>query len=281
MNWKTEWENAVWEHAPDRNALTVLLALGRCADWSTGARCFPGLDHLAKLARVSPDTVRRTIAQLEADGWVTLVRTPGKSHYYRLDNKRLKPDPLHPATPCTLQGVAPCDPVQGASTPLAPCDPTPSTVQGDHNQYLNQYQNAGEGAAPAGLATHLRVCFEEGGRKADDATCEAVAQVVLTAAGGDEEVARRYCAAKARYFDGRAITDSGALKALAKDAAKGCARAAAELADERRRANTAAKGSTSDAGARPVQVAYPDQAPPPEARALRACALRGLFGGDT
>lgn len=73
---------AVWMHTSAKNgALLVMLCLADHADKDMEAR--PGVARIAELCRIA-DTkhVRKLIAQLEADGEITVRRDPGKPSVY-------------------------------------------------------------------------------------------------------------------------------------------------------------------------------------------------------
>jgi hypothetical protein len=74
----------VWDFGPDDpidNSVLLRLA-NHCND--QGRQCFPSIAEVAKKVRRSERTVSRSIAQLEADGWLTVERGVGQgktSHY--------------------------------------------------------------------------------------------------------------------------------------------------------------------------------------------------------
>lgn len=64
----------VWEHGPDDATLvSVLLVLANYSD-DSGGNCFPGLALIAKRTRYSERTVIRAIADLEEQGWITVLQ---------------------------------------------------------------------------------------------------------------------------------------------------------------------------------------------------------------
>jgi hypothetical protein len=82
----------VWDFGPeDPIDNSVLLRLANhCND--QGRQCFPSIGEVAKKVRRSERTVSRSIAQLEADGWLTVERGRGqrKTSHYVINVAKLK-----------------------------------------------------------------------------------------------------------------------------------------------------------------------------------------------
>jgi DNA-binding transcriptional regulator YhcF (GntR family) len=82
------WMSQVWNHGPDAYLdRYVLLKLADNADQD--GRCFPSLPEICEKTRLSISTVRRSIASLESDGWITVIRGHGAGHrsQYQLQEK--------------------------------------------------------------------------------------------------------------------------------------------------------------------------------------------------
>lgn len=82
----------VWDFGPDDpidNSVLLRLA-NHCND--QGRQCFPSIAEVAKKVRRSERTVSRSIAQLEADGWLTVERGvgQGKTSHYVINTAMLK-----------------------------------------------------------------------------------------------------------------------------------------------------------------------------------------------
>lgn len=126
----------VLEHSEARGlARLVLLAIANHAD-ALGMNAFPSVDQIAREARVHRATVFRSIAELERDGELEVVRGRGAGHtsLYQITFKKVAPCDLlrsHPATnkgrtvrkqasfikPLTTRAGAECD-----LTPLTPAE---------------------------------------------------------------------------------------------------------------------------------------------------------------
>jgi Helix-turn-helix domain len=64
----------VWDFGPEDATLTnVLVVLANSAD-DNGANCFPGTALIAQRTRLSERTVIRAIAELELQGWITVLQ---------------------------------------------------------------------------------------------------------------------------------------------------------------------------------------------------------------
>jgi len=69
---------AVWDQGPEaRSEMIVLMVLADCADAETGT-CFPSKRHIAHHARMSIPTVKRVLAALKADGWISVSKNTRK-----------------------------------------------------------------------------------------------------------------------------------------------------------------------------------------------------------
>jgi hypothetical protein len=82
----------VWDFGPDDpidNSVLLRLA-NHCND--QGRQCFPSIEDVAKKVRRSESTVKRSIVQLETDGWITVERGVGKGNFshYVINVARLK-----------------------------------------------------------------------------------------------------------------------------------------------------------------------------------------------
>jgi DNA-binding MarR family transcriptional regulator len=83
----------VWDSAiQDRTLVDVLVYLANCAD-DDGGNCYPGIRRIASKTRLSERQVTRTIARLEADGWIEILeRGQGAGHLseYRVNVTALR-----------------------------------------------------------------------------------------------------------------------------------------------------------------------------------------------
>lgn len=83
----------VWDSTlEDAATVAVLLYLANCGD-DDGMNAFPGVARIASRARYSERTVKRVIAQLAIDGWISIVeRGGGQGHTsaYEVDVERLQ-----------------------------------------------------------------------------------------------------------------------------------------------------------------------------------------------
>lgn len=70
----------------------VLEALAAMLNEKTGD-CFPSTETIARVARVSPNFVRPTLKELEAEGLIQTIQKPGCVRYFRLFLDKL-PEPL-------------------------------------------------------------------------------------------------------------------------------------------------------------------------------------------
>lgn len=83
----------VWKSTiEDATRVAVLLVLANYAD-DEGGNCFPGTERIARMTRFSKSTVKRALAGLEKQGWITIVdRGLGKGNLssYEIDVAKLK-----------------------------------------------------------------------------------------------------------------------------------------------------------------------------------------------
>lgn len=82
----------VWDFGPDDpidNSVLLRLA-NHCNDF--GRQCFPSIEEVAAKVRRSVRTVSRSIAQLEADDWISVERGvgKGKTSHYTINVAKLK-----------------------------------------------------------------------------------------------------------------------------------------------------------------------------------------------
>ncbi|GGS97689.1 hypothetical protein GCM10010156_64860 [Planobispora rosea] len=134
MNW-------VWQHSPTSgNQRLVLLALADACSRDDGTGCWPAVAAVANKANISPRSVRRILAELEAaghlkvtrgggrhgtNGYTLILRTPADTPAQPVDNCA---DPGQLVTPDNLSGVTPVTAggdtgVRGGVTQLSPDPP--------------------------------------------------------------------------------------------------------------------------------------------------------------
>jgi hypothetical protein len=75
----------------DATQVAVLICLANFAD-DDGSNCFPGIPRIARMVRYSERTVIRAIAELEAEGWITVEhgRGRGVKSSYEVNVAKLK-----------------------------------------------------------------------------------------------------------------------------------------------------------------------------------------------
>lgn len=82
----------------DRTQVDVLEALAYFQNSKTG-KCFPSTEALARVSRVNPNLVRKTIRDLVQAGLVSCVQDPGRTRFFTLNLSKLPegvdvPEPL-------------------------------------------------------------------------------------------------------------------------------------------------------------------------------------------
>ena len=122
MTWAIEMKGLT----PTENHVLLLLANRHNKD--TGL-CYPSVSRIAEESGMHRATVMRAINALEKKGLLEITKTFGKSNHYRLN------------TSCTVRPVAESDPYHSATTPVAPCDHTSSTVRPEPKRTVKNPKN--------------------------------------------------------------------------------------------------------------------------------------------
>lgn len=102
----------------DRTQVDVLEALAFFKNEKTG-KCFPSTEALARVSRVNPNLVRKTIRDLVNAGLVSYVQEPGKPRYFTLNLGKL-PKGVDESEPLKDREGVPLDESKGVeeTTPL-------------------------------------------------------------------------------------------------------------------------------------------------------------------
>ena len=102
---------AVWDHSSQKGSdLLVLLALADNAqdDGSLG-KFSPGIETIARRARMTARSVQRVLSRLESSGELTIERVKGRTNKYRLNLEVIREsegaDPRQDVTPDNLSPV--------------------------------------------------------------------------------------------------------------------------------------------------------------------------------
>ncbi len=114
----------VWDFGPDDPIDCAVLVCLASHSNDDGASCYPSVGRIARMTRYSERTVIRSIATLEADGWLRVVHGRGRgvvSHYTVVIEK------LKRCQPVTLSREKTCHPVTLLKTEKV----TLTTVKGD------------------------------------------------------------------------------------------------------------------------------------------------------
>lgn len=110
----------------------VLISLARFADDS--GKCFPSLPTLERVTGMDIRTLRKSVAALDAGGWIEFEQEAGKRRFYTLKIERieasLNADPSQKCTPCKNVPTTNLHPLQE-------CTPTPCK-----NERGTPYKNA-------------------------------------------------------------------------------------------------------------------------------------------
>ena len=121
----------------DRTLVDVLDSLAFFLNQESGL-CFPSTDSIARVARLSPNIVRRAVKELETAGYISTYQKPGGRRNFQLHLERLPDGDCSSQSAAEVKGVSHLEGVReltGASevkgvsevTPLPckKCDPSP------------------------------------------------------------------------------------------------------------------------------------------------------------
>ena len=109
----------------DRTQVDVLEALAFFKNAKTG-KCFPSTEALARVSRVNPNLVRKTIRDLVKAGLVSYVQEPGRPRYFTLNLSKL-PEGVDVSEPPEDREGVPLEESKGVeeTTPLEDCKGDP------------------------------------------------------------------------------------------------------------------------------------------------------------
>lgn len=155
----------VWDFGPENQSeLLVLLALADHAD--ENGKCWPSMERIARKARMSIRTARRTIRKLEAAGLVSVSVSVGRS-----SNQYI----VHMGNPDTMAGSGSKPGQSVRSTRPQLCPPNPDKAVADKSSKNHQRKTRTRDDAPEGssrercspqAATEIAKVFLERARNA-------------------------------------------------------------------------------------------------------------------
>ena len=103
----------------DRTLVDVLDSLAFFLNQESGL-CFPSTDSIARVARLSPNIVRRAVKDLETAGYISTYQKPGGRRNFQLHLERLPDGDCSSQSAAEVKGVSEVTPL-----PCQKCDPSP------------------------------------------------------------------------------------------------------------------------------------------------------------
>lgn len=162
----------------------VLISLARFADDS--GKCFPSLPTLERVTGMDIRTLRKSVAALDAGGWIEFEQEAGKRRFYTLKIERieasLNADPSQKCTPC--KNVPPTN-----LHPLQECTPTPcKNERGTPYKNAPRIKHIREQEENISFAPACACAHDERAEPDDSAMCPTVDDIPADVFGLDPDI---------------------------------------------------------------------------------------------